>query len=304
MPPPWTARELPRELGSTFRVRDALDDSEVTEARLRALDLDSGVWGMRSTRDLSGDLRGRCELFAARLDQRSFYSHATAALLLGIVLPRDIAACSDLHISLPAPHRAPHSAGLIGHQLRVGAGDVVVRDGLRLTSPARTWRDLAGMLSVPDLVAAGDRILWRKRPLATREHLQRSLPTTPVRGSKNLRLALPMLTDRADSAPESIVRTALVLAGMLAPEPNHEVPDPAVRHSWWVDLAYPELRFAIEYQGDHHRDVAQWRRDLRRRARLEALGWQVLELTGDDLRDPDALIRLIQERISRLSVRA
>ncbi|GAA4767543.1 hypothetical protein [Microbacterium gilvum] len=57
-----------------------------------------------------------------------------------------------------------------------------------------------------------------------------------------------------------------------------------------VDLALPELRMAIEYEGDHHRDKAQWRKDLARRRRLEALGWTYVSVTQADLDDPRALL--------------
>lgn len=64
-----------------------------------------------------------------------------------------------------------------------------------------------------------------------------------------------------------------------------------------VDLAFEEYRLVVEYQGDHHRtDQAQWRRDVQRRAELEALGYRVLEVTALDLSDPRALA----ERIARL----
>ena len=52
------------------------------------------------------------------------------------------------------------------------------------------------------------------------------------------------------------------------------------------DLAYPELRIAIEYEGDGHRtDRTQWRRDIRRQRELEDLGWIVIRLTEHDLHD-------------------
>ncbi|WP_157365092.1 hypothetical protein [Arthrobacter sp. QXT-31] len=35
-------------------------------------------------------------------------------------------------------------------------GEVVIHDGVRVTSPARTWLDLAGLLNVDELIAAGD----------------------------------------------------------------------------------------------------------------------------------------------------
>ena len=46
------------------------------------------------------------------------------------------------------------------------------------------------------------------------------------------------------------------------------------------DLGYPELKLAIEYEGDHHRTPAgQFNTDIERRQLLEAEGWTVLRVT-------------------------
>src|SRR5690606_35632822 len=70
-----------------------------------------------------------------------------------------------------------------------------------------------------------------------------------------------------------------------------------------VDLAYPELKIAIEYDGDGHRsDREQWRRDIRRQRELERRGWIVIHLTQADLDDPDAfLTHLRHARGTRLA---
>jgi very-short-patch-repair endonuclease len=57
-----------------------------------------------------------------------------------------------------------------------------------------------------------------------------------------------------------------------------------------VDLADPEARVAIEYDGIWHADIGQFRRDRRRPNRLVA-GWTVLHLTATGLRDPGSGIR-------------
>ncbi|MGP6170845.1 hypothetical protein ACTU6V_06505 [Microbacterium sp. A204] len=50
------------------------------------------------------------------------------------------------------------------------------------------------------------------------------------------------------------------------------------------DLAYPELKVGIEYDGDGHRtDKDEWRRDIQRHRALTAAGWVSLHLTEADL---------------------
>ena len=72
------------------------------------------------------------------------------------------------------------------------------------------------------------------------------------------------------------------------------LPEPVVQHQIFdgdllvarADLAYPELKIAIEYEGDGHRtDKDQWRKDIARQRRLEALGWIVIRVTELDLHD-------------------
>jgi very-short-patch-repair endonuclease len=69
------------------------------------------------------------------------------------------------------------------------------------------------------------------------------------------------------------------------------VRDRAGRFLARVDLAFPEQRVAIEYEGDYHRtERDRWRKDMVRIRRLEAAGWRVLRVNGDDLRDPTHLL--------------
>ncbi len=61
-----------------------------------------------------------------------------------------------------------------------------------------------------------------------------------------------------------------------------------------VDLALPELRLAIEYDGAWHGDTRQFARDRRRLNELTAAGWRVLFVTAADLRDRRALVARVR----------
>jgi very-short-patch-repair endonuclease len=115
--------------------------------------------------------------------------------------------------------------------------------------------------------------------------------------SANLRAAVGLLDDRAESRPESLLRVLLLSGGL--PQPQVNFPIHAQGVAFRADLAYPERRLAIEYQGDYHRDQGQWRADMSRRARLEELGWRVLEVNADDLRRPDELCRRVRILLGR-----
>ncbi|WP_165939710.1 DUF559 domain-containing protein [Saccharopolyspora aridisoli] len=52
-----------------------------------------------------------------------------------------------------------------------------------------------------------------------------------------------------------------------------------------LDLAFEEAKVAVEHDGGWHADPAQVEQDRDRRDRLRALGWAVIVVTNDRLRD-------------------
>ncbi|MGV9762689.1 hypothetical protein [Micromonospora tulbaghiae] len=103
------------------------------------------------------------------------------------------------------------------------------------------------------------------------------------------------LTDGlAQSPPESHLRVRLVLAGL--PRPVAQYP---VRVSTGLilhpDLAWPEFRVAVEYDGQWHSDADRMHLDRRRLDQLVAAGWLVLHVNGRRLRKEfPALVREIR----------
>jgi hypothetical protein len=170
--------------------------------------------------------------------------------------------------------------------------------GLRTTTPARTWCDLAAIgLRLPELVAVGDAAIHHKTGLCTLRDLRRALARFEGRrGTAVMRAAIELLNPRADSPPESELRVAMVLAGLPHPSVNEPIPLPGSRIAT-PDLSWPRWRIAVEYEGDHHRTSRdQWRKDLARYNELADLGWRVVRATGTDYEDPGPLI----SRLTRL----
>ncbi|BDZ47319.1 hypothetical protein GCM10025866_32280 [Naasia aerilata] len=263
---------------------------------MRSPHWDASVWGVRAA-GTAVSLEARCRLYAARLPD-AFFSHRTAAALLGLPLPPGPDDVLDM--SVAAPDRAPHAKGLSGHSLVLEENDLVVVDGLRVTRPARTWFDLGKELAVPDLVVAGDRILSRAAPLGTRADLAAMVEDHPgERGVRRLATALALIREGTESPQESRLRTILMQGGLPEPAVNLDIHDERGRFLGRGDLVYVAERLVIEYQGDYHRDKAQWRRDMSRRAALEAAGWRVLELNADDLRDPALLVARVRDLLLR-----
>jgi len=57
-----------------------------------------------------------------------------------------------------------------------------------------------------------------------------------------------------------------------------------------TDLAYPELRIAIEYQGEYHFSPEQVIDDMERIRELRLRGWIVILVTRRDIRNPVAFL--------------
>jgi len=230
-------------------------------------------------------------MFAARLPTEVFFSHQTAALLHEVPLPR---APTRLHVTTSAPHRAPHAAGLVGHSRLVAPGDVVLVDGIRVSSPTRMFLEVGQRLALPDLVAVADHLIRRGSARCSIPELVERLEVGDrLTRRRVLREALALADPGAESRPESVLRILLRRCGLGTPVANLEV-RAADGRRMRIDIAFPEIGLAVEYHGDYHRDREQWRRDLGRRSRLEALGWTVVELTADDLLDPDELVARIR----------
>src|SRR5688572_14519164 len=208
-----TPTRLPTALAASgFTVADARD-AGVSAGRLRASDLRSPAWGLRHPAEVPVSTLTRAHLLAQRHPD-SFLSHGTAARHWGLQVETPGPAMIDLGV---AAHRArPRGAGIRGHRLHLGDGELVMTNGTAVTSPARTWLDLADAgLSREDLIVAADRILCRRRPLATIHELERILLRHPgARGIRLLRSALVDAIEDADSSRETRLRMRIIAAGL------------------------------------------------------------------------------------------
>lgn len=221
-------------------------------------------------------------------------SHWTAAAVWGA--PIQQRHLCVVHVTVPTGAIRPARAGVVAHHARDHSTEV--HDGLRLTSAVRTWLDLAAVgAATTDLVVVADALCRLGR--TTPERLADCVELPRRRGRLRMHEALEQIDPRSESGPETRLRLVLVRAGLPRPEVNHVIRDPATgAFVARVDLAWPDARLVVEYDGDHHREQAQWGRDLRRRERLEALGWTVVVLTAADLRgDQRSLVRRVSTRL-------
>ena len=97
------------------------------------------------------------------------------------------------------------------------------------------------------------------------------------------------------SPRESVLRLHIVMAGLPEPLLNQNVYDDHGRFLGCVDLAYPHLKVAIEYQSVLHH--SRYSADVERIAALRAAGWTVIEVTSALLSRPEELVARIRQAI-------
>ena len=234
---------------------------------------------VRLPADEADDLAATCAAVLGTSAPDSVLASLTAARLHGLWLPAALPPA--IHVATARPgavgramtrSRRPE---LVSHRFQLRGEDVVLVGGLPVTSPARTFRDVAAVLSFADLVALGDCAL---RFGATGEQLEDAVRHNPNgRGCRAARRALPMLDARSRSRPESHLRMAATHHRL----PRFEVNMPVFRdEGGWLaepDLSLSEAKIALEYQGEDHAEVARMRNDITRSTDLRREDWLVIE---------------------------
>lgn len=289
MPAPSTIP--PQLLSRPFTVAEARA-AGLTRDVLRSKRFWTPVRGVHVSTDLRVDHLLRCHAVSLVVTD-AVVSHVSAAMLMRLPLPPDVVAD---RVEVTCARLPPRMRGVRGHVGEVGADVRALPCGVRMTSGARTWADLAGLLALDDLVVLGDALLsggW-----STLAGLSAMAQRPGRRGTRRLREALPLVEPRTDSRMETRLRLLVVRSGLPRPVAGRDV---VVDGDWLArpDLSYPQLRIAIEYDGDHHRvDRRQWQRDIARRRLLEDAGWLLIVVTADDvLRHPQALVERIRRAL-------
>lgn len=220
-------------------------------------------------------------------------SHATAFAIWGFPGFLPVADPSLIHISRPKPYSIPRRTGVKGHRTRLLTTDVEFLEGLWITNRVRTWLDCSRRMTVDELVVVADHLLrvprpefeGRSEPFATMADLQEALERhkgTP--GIQKAREALLYARVGSDSAPETRLRLALGRTHLPEPDVNRAI-DLGGGRCRQPDLAFPEFRVVIEYDGESHNDPQQYLRDIRRQEDFEAAGWLVVRIGKEHMKN-------------------
>jgi hypothetical protein len=258
--------------------------------------------GVRVPGRLDETLLAHCRALAPVLDDGVAFGYVTALRLLRVEVPWPFADDDRLHVVTACPQDRPRRTrdGIVSHWSRQPVLSTTTVAGLLVTSAEQTFVHVASRLRRPeDIVVLGDAMMRRRQALTTPAALAHAAERThKLKGIVQVREQIEHMRPGTDSSTETRTRLALTDANLPCPAVNDVVRDPDGKYVKRVDMLYRDLRIAIEYDGDQHRtDVAQWRDDVRRRRRLEALGWIVIVVVFDDLRDPRALIERVRSAI-------
>lgn len=287
-------------LGETpFRGSAAIAGGHLTKSMLRA-----STWRsllpdvyIRSARYAPDDHLMWCEAARLIMPRGAVLGGWSAALLWGTsVLPRD----ARVWISMPIASRMRRRHRLRYQRTPLPETDRAQVRQFAVTTPVRTAFDLGRYLPRVEALITLDAMCRQLIALRDLQALASDRWSWPR--SRQLEELLPLVEPRSESPMETRTRLLLHDAGVAAPVPQYEVR--AADGSWIgrVDLAYPQWRIAIEYEGDHHRERDQFRRDIARSNALREAGWLLLRFTADDiLRCPDNTVRQVLAAIKERS---
>jgi hypothetical protein len=230
----------------------------------------------------------RRTVLAACLSSGAIASHATAARLWWLDLPSpdllEVVTMEDRRVRLP---------GVRQHRTTtIVRPDVAALGPLRLTSVPRTLVDCAGRVRPDRLGAVVDDALRRGLvQLGALRACHVRVDTGP--GRRPTVAMRDVLAERepghapGDSIREADLLATLTAAGLPVPVLGHRVR--IGRRTYKLDLAWPELRIALEFDSwEHHRTFTAFHHDRQRNRRIEATGWHVLPVTSKT--DLDELI--------------
>jgi very-short-patch-repair endonuclease len=243
-------------------------------------------------------VQDRCALLLPRLEPHQFFCATTAADLHAMPLP---AWCSDedLHVGAIAPAREPRIPGVAGHRYALGFEDLTLARGMPVPSLAETFAQLGNTLPVDDLVCVADHLLTTGA--VEREDLMAVAGVARRRGALALREAVDAARPGSESRQETKTRLVLVRAGLPEPEVNWVLRTPSGRFVARLDLAYPQFRVCVEYDGRQHALGDQFERDADRWAEIEAEGWVLIRVLAHHLREqqPEIVRRVARALRSR-----
>ncbi len=284
----------------------------LTEEVLDLVDRQGGVIGRRQQPELAASMdgllrTGRLTALLPGVYARPGLEHDPRAWMwasqlwdVDSVLTLEAAASLTFWPTLPvrvvavASSRRLRRAMLRSSTRRIDPDFVVVRQGLRCTSPALTAVDLAGQWGGDAIDAA-----LRSRQV-TLGRLHEALAAHPDRaGNAVRRLLLHESRSNPWSPLERRAHRVLRTAGITGWTGNY--PLVLAGRTLWLDIAFPRQRLVIEIDGrEFHEGAEVFEADRWRQNALVAAGWRVLRFTARMIDDtPHLVVLAILDELAR-----
>lgn len=240
--------------------------------------------GVYAARDVPDDAASRARAAAIVLAPHVVVSDRSAAWIHGVDAfdPTALDFPPDLEV-VSVDGEPTRRDGVLGGKRALLPEDVMKLHGIRVTTPVRTACDLACQRGRYAALAVLDAFM-RIHGLTHRDLEHAAQRYAGRRGVRQLRELLRLASPLAESPGESWTRMAIADAGLPMPQLQVWVDVPAHGRAR-LDLAYPSLRIAIEYDGEEfHTSEPDREADRLRRKALRAAGWIVIVVTKGDFK--------------------
>lgn len=240
-----------------------------------------------------------CRAAAVHATRRTehWFSRSTAAVLWGCHLLR---VPTEVDVTGPSAPSGPSGAtpGVRRHWTE-RAVEVTTVLGLPATGLERTVLECASSLPPEHgIVVADSAARMGADPQMLADLVGRAVGDRGVRRARDV---LALTDARAESAGESVLRYAIITAGI--PAPDLQIPVHTRLGRFRVDLGWPEVRLAVEFDGRAKYGAAPESvmqalvAEKRRQEAIEDEGWQVLRFMWPDLAHPEDIAARIRRAL-------
>ncbi|MEV0672535.1 hypothetical protein [Mycobacterium sp. NPDC050441] len=171
--------------------------------------------------------------------------------------------------------------GIVAWADAIDDDEVCLIGGMQVTTPARTAVDLACKFPADTAIAAIDALARAARlkaadtPLAAERHVGR-------KGIRQALASIALVDPGSESPRETWLRLLVVRADYPPPQTQCPIYNEYGALIGEADMAWPELKIAMEYEGRHHTDPDQLRKDIARIDEMIDAGWIVIRVTSRD----------------------
>lgn len=209
---------------------------------------------------------------------------------------------ADTHVLVPYGHWARRRPGLAVHNGPLPEEQIIEFGGLRVLCLERVISDVLCTVRPRDALAITDQAMAGQTDEARegfRARVSRLLTTrADWRGRRRGLWLLELATGRAESPPESWLLLEIVELNFPIPEANWCIHGPDGVLLYRLDLAWPELRIALEYNG-YAVHAGREVEDAARAEDLRQRGWIVITVTKADLADSRRLEAALRDAFRR-----